>query len=139
MPAVLGTIPGWITAGGIASILTILLRAQIANRKLQLEEDNAERAADTVLRGEKRGDLHACHEKVDALGQRLDKVEEILSDRERKLNATLVGYRILEVAHEAIDPNSLALNMARSVLRQAFGAAADGSIPLDMVETLGKV
>jgi hypothetical protein len=44
-PEILGTLPGWITAGGTMTALGLIIKAQIANRKMSLDHLRVKRKA----------------------------------------------------------------------------------------------
>lgn len=50
-PEILGTIPGWITSGGILTLIGILLRNQVQNRRLGIDKLAAEAVADVSVGG----------------------------------------------------------------------------------------
>jgi hypothetical protein len=136
LPAFVGTLPGWITAGGVMTLLGIVLKVWTDNRRLSLDGRKLSMDDDTTKRGENRSDLRDCHVRLDELGKRLDQVESESHSFQLKLAGVLNAYRIVEMAHELAVPGSLAVRQARAMLRDSFKL---GEVPADMNELLRDV
>lgn len=76
--------------------------------------------AKTLLRQERRDDLHDCREELKLMGGRLDAMEERAHMLDIRLNGALMAYKILDADIQLTAPLSSALVQARAALTVAF-------------------
>lgn len=105
----LGTVPGWITATGMSAVVIAYWRHRTDNRRLTIGDDQQRR-------GEKREELGDCNRRLDEVNRRVDALEAQSHAFQIKLTMAMAAYRIVELAHEAVMPGSLAVTQARAVL-----------------------
>lgn len=93
---------------------------------IQLQTLNATAA----MRGERRDDLHDCHERLDAIEGKLTAAIAQIHQLDMKLFGTVAAYRIIHDEMVANDPENLALHAARNMFRTTW----DG--PVEAAESL---
>jgi regulator of replication initiation timing len=124
LPAWAGTLPGMITAASSSGVFGLVLYAFVKQgpdflRALSERRQQA-RAEDAERRGEKRADLVDCHQRLDAMGRRLDTLMTEVGELKLKLLATIAANRMLDLEVETHLPGSTALGQARAILKTAY-------------------
>lgn len=76
LPQILGTIPGWITAGGVVTILGIVLKHHLGLRRLKIEADQVEVTGRGIRNADEADIRDHYAEEVRQLRERLDRQAE---------------------------------------------------------------
>lgn len=69
-PGALGTVPGWITSGGIMGILGLLIYWQLGNRKISVDSDVQQNVDKADIRDHYADEVAALRKRLDEAGQR---------------------------------------------------------------------
>lgn len=130
VPAVLGSVSSWVTAGGVTGILALLIWLQLGNRKLNLEERSAENADKADIRDHYAEEVSTLRERFDAASARHSKVVAEIESKYRKLlQETEEHYKSLlsdsEQAHEVCKKDRDALREEVNQLRDEVRGLRD--------------
>jgi hypothetical protein len=118
----LGTLPQWLTAAGMASLFGLILRWQVVNRKLGIERMSAASAAELGVGSLYAAEVQALRARLDSQSERFSRAlsemearnSEALAEQERRHQAAIAAS---EERHEDCLKDRDSLRGEVSVLR----------------------
>ncbi len=134
----LGTIPGWITSASVVTLLTLLLRWQVLNRKLGLDGTAQKAAYDvdvlgrlltrvTELEGRLTDEQRHCEERIKEVENRYDEELQELSNKYNGLIRLITQASVDRVVHLGADVpediQEMATRVGRILAQQHIGKA----------------
>lgn len=129
LPAFAGTLPGWITSGGVIGILALFLRYNLGIRKLRIEAGRVEVEANEVSDRDEADIRDHYADEVRQLRERLDRQ----SERHREiLAASDLKHEDCQRDREQLREDSRSLkDIVRGLIRIITQASASKAILLD--------
>lgn len=141
VPAIFGTVSSWISAGGIVSILALLVWAQLGNRKIGVDERKAMNADKADVRDHYAEEVTTLRVRFDEASERhtavvtelearhANSILEIEGKYRRLLHETEEHYKLLlretEEAHEVCKRDRDALREELGQLREEIRGLRD--------------